>query len=41
MDESAIAAPDLELPDENGNLVRLSAYRERRKLVVFFVRSFL
>lgn len=29
-------APDFELPDQNGNLVRLSAFRGSKNVVVFF-----
>jgi peroxiredoxin len=40
MKESATMAPDLELPDGRGDLVRLSGYRGAQQLVVFFARSF-
>lgn len=30
------AAPDFELPDQHGNLVRLSQYRGKRAVVVYF-----
>ncbi len=33
------AAPDLELPDENGALVRLSDYRGRHPVLLIFVRG--
>lgn len=41
MQPATPAAPDLELPDGWGNLIRLSGYRGERQLVVFFTRSFL
>jgi len=34
-------APDFELPDTNGNAVRLSEYRARKVVVLAFLRGFL
>jgi len=41
MTEAMPIAPDLALPDGDGELVYLSHYRGRQQLVVFFTRSFL
>jgi peroxiredoxin len=35
------AAPDFTLPDLNGNQVRLSDFREKKVVVLAFLRGFL
>lgn len=37
--ESPIA-PDFALPDTDGNVIRLSDYRERKHVVLVFTRGF-
>lgn len=34
-------APDFELPDFNGNLVRLSDFKGKKNLVLAFLRGFM
>ncbi|HWE49193.1 MAG TPA: peroxiredoxin [Bryobacteraceae bacterium] len=34
--KAGMAAPDFELPDQNGQLVRLSGFRGKRAVVVYF-----
>jgi peroxiredoxin Q/BCP len=36
MTKNGTAAPDFELPDQHGNLVRLSRYRGTRPVVIYF-----
>ncbi len=37
--QAGTAAPDFELPDQNGNMVNLSHYKNKRHLLLIFVRG--
>ncbi len=40
MDDQTDLAPDFGLPDGHGNTIRLSDYRGKQPVVVFFTRAF-